>query len=682
MSDNHDNTTKNLDKESEKMIESDLEKSGLQREICLLKSKLELQEFELQELRDSFQMEIAKRNRIETALREREEQLQLLFDNAPMGYQSLDSEGRFIVVNQAWLDILGYERSEVPGKWFGDFLHKDFVNAFRERFPVFKAAGKIHSEFKMIRKDGEEIFVAFEGRIGYRSNGKFKQTHCILKDISEQVKTEKALKESNELLMLFISKSPIYTYIKEVSLGESRVLYASENFSDMIGMPSSEMIGKTMQQMFSKEFAEEMTNDDFEVVSAGKIIKKEEVLNGRTFSTIKFPIVKNGRKLLAGYTIDITEKKLSEQALIKAERLNAIDEMLSKVAHGFNNDLQLVLGSLELIFMHSDLPKELLNHLTVAKKGATRAASSIRKLLYFTKKKAPQEFQSINLNKILEETINQLRPFWKDDAEKKGLQISLLKKFGDIKSIAGDQHELSNAFRKLIINSIEAMPSGGEITLETENVRGQVYVRIKDTGIGMSEEIKKRIFEPFFTTKGNDPSKGLGMSVVYSTIRNHDGEIQIKESGIGKGTTIEIRFPEIRKVEVVEEADDCSQDRCINILWVDDEVEIRNLVTRMIKNFGHNINAVGSGQEAIDFLEKNPCDLLISDVGMPGMSGWQLATKVKDKYKFLTIAIVTGHDTDDFSEQKDDFGVSYVLGKPLTSKELKDIINKTIKKIP
>ncbi len=139
---------------------------------------------------------ITERKQAELALQESEERFQLLFNKAPLGYQSLDYDGNFIEVNQAWLDTLGFIRKEVIGKWFGDFLSPAYQDGFRKRFPIFKAQGYIHSEFEMVHKNGSILFIAFEGRIGYDTNGEFKQTHCILQDITEQKQAELALKEN------------------------------------------------------------------------------------------------------------------------------------------------------------------------------------------------------------------------------------------------------------------------------------------------------------------------------------------------------------------------------------------------------------------------------------------------------------------------------------------------------
>lgn len=144
--------------------------------------------------------DISERKRIEMKLRVSEERFYTLFDKAPLGYQSLDIEGNFLEVNQKWLDIFGYQKEEVIGKWFGDFLQPEYKEGFRTRFPIFKAQGYIHSEFEMMRKSGEKIFIAFDGKIGYTDEGAFRQTHCMLKDITVEKALSSQLAESQELM--------------------------------------------------------------------------------------------------------------------------------------------------------------------------------------------------------------------------------------------------------------------------------------------------------------------------------------------------------------------------------------------------------------------------------------------------------------------------------------------------
>jgi len=145
----------------------------------------------------------------EVALQESEKRFYELFERAPLGYQSLDSHGRFLEVNKAWLETLGYSRNEVIGKWFGDFLSPEYLQPFRERFPLFLAQGRIHSEFYMLHKNGTRVYIAFDGRVGLNEDGSFKQTHCILKDETERKQSEEALRESEERFKRMVNEAPL-----------------------------------------------------------------------------------------------------------------------------------------------------------------------------------------------------------------------------------------------------------------------------------------------------------------------------------------------------------------------------------------------------------------------------------------------------------------------------------------
>ena len=182
-------------------------------------------------------------------LKQSEERFRLLFDRAPLGYQSLDSGGNFKDVNQQWCDLLGYSRDEVIGRWFGDFLSPDNREMFRQRFPLFKAQGHIHSEFEMLHKNGKTLFIAFEGKIGYGSEGEFKQTHCILQDITSQRAAEAALAESEKKYRNIAETMSDVVWQTDLDL---RTTYISPSVERLLGEAPEEHMRKTLEDKFPK----------------------------------------------------------------------------------------------------------------------------------------------------------------------------------------------------------------------------------------------------------------------------------------------------------------------------------------------------------------------------------------------------------------------------------------------
>lgn len=201
-------------------------------------------------------------------IRQSEERFRILFDKAPLGYQSLDYEGHFIDVNQQWLDTLGYTREEVIGKWFGDFIAPDYREVFRQRFTLFKAKGRIHSEFEMLHKNGQKLFIAFEGKVGYGYDGTFKQTHCILQDITVQKAAEEKLLESEEKyrrLYETMAQGVIY------QRADGKIISANPAAERILGISVHQLIDKTSMDPSWQSIAEdgsEIKGEDHPVMVA------------------------------------------------------------------------------------------------------------------------------------------------------------------------------------------------------------------------------------------------------------------------------------------------------------------------------------------------------------------------------------------------------------------------------
>ncbi len=244
----------------------------------------------------------------------------------------------------------------------------------------------------------------------------------------------------------------------------------------------------------------------------------------------------------------------------------------------------------------------------------------------------------------------------------------------------GNDGELRSVIYNLIKNSIEAMPDGGKIYFETGTADAGVFIRITDTGIGMNEEVKSRVFQPFFTTKGFEIGRGLGMSGAYSIIREHKGDLKIIQSAPAQGTTIEVQLPFSNFTEENNEQENVKEfEGAANILWVDDEPMIQEIASELIDALGHNCKAVSSGIDALELMETQNFDLIITDIGMPRMSGWQLADKIFEKYNGkMKVAALTGWGNQFDEDERISHNIDFILTKPIKINELKSLIDKAM----
>ena len=258
------------------------------------------------------------------------------------------------------------------------------------------------------------------------------------------------------------------------------------------------------------------------------------------------PILNDHGKVvnLSGTNQDITEQKTFEEAQVNHQRLKAIGEMSSSIAHDFNNSLQQMIGNLEIVKIQNELPENALNRLNNISSIINDVSDRISALQKFgDPKKDDKDFKLVNLNTLIKQSLDESRPIWKNSVEKKGFKTTVVTDLKEIPKIKCNSGELKSAIYNLIKNSIDAMPEGGEISIKTDIKQEGVFATFSDTGIGMSEETKLKVFQPFFSTKGFKLGRGLGMSGVYSTVKKHNGEITVKSSEISKGTTFEIILP-------------------------------------------------------------------------------------------------------------------------------------------
>ncbi len=377
----------------------------------------------------------------------------------------------------------------------------------------------------------------------------------------------------------------------------------------------------------------------------------------------------------------LEELRQAQDQIVQAEKLRAMGEMASGVAHDFNNVLAVVLGNIQLLLHQLDRlrPEEIREGLKVIERSSKDGAETIRRIQEFTGVRRDKEFTSFALNEIVAEVVNITQPRWKDQAQKKGIQVKLTTQLGDIPSIMGNPSEVREVLTNIIFNAVDAMPKGGELTITTQpQAEDWVEVRIADTGIGMTEEVKKRVFDPFFTTKGVTNS-GLGMSVSYGIIRRHGGEILI-ESESGKGTTFIIHLPTGYGEEepFSKEIPALKESRCARILVIDDEDSVRDILSRMLRTKGHQVVVAPDGEEGIERFRSEPFDLVLTDLGMPKLSGWDVGKTIKGLNPKIPIVMITGWGMELDRERLSESGIDLIISKPFNFDQVIQLVTEAI----
>jgi CheY-like chemotaxis protein len=285
----------------------------------------------------------------------------------------------------------------------------------------------------------------------------------------------------------------------------------------------------------------------------------------------------------------------------------------------------------------------------------------------------------MDINHLVQEVVEVTRPRWEDEARAKDVKINVETELGDIKPVSGNPPEIFEALTSIMLNAVEAMPEGGKITLKTENQDDSVVITVKDTGVGITEEVRSRLFDPFFTTK-TTRNAGLGLSVVYGVISRHKGRIEV-QSKEGSGTTFIIRLPanrEPRKEKLKEEKITFSL-KPANVFLIDDNKELRDIVSEMLTAKGNKVTQAEDGVKALDVFEKDKFDLVFVNLSLPELSGWEVIKKIKQKDSEVKIALLTGWGAQiDFEEAKEK-GVDFLISKPFKTEELLTVLSQALR---
>ena len=388
------------------------------------------------------------------------------------------------------------------------------------------------------------------------------------------------------------------------------------------------------------------------------------------------------------------ELRRTQQAVVQQERLRALGQMSSGVAHDINNALSPIVAYSDLLLtMHPELPEATRRHLETINRAGEDIARIVARMREFYRRRTDTEMlMKLDMNRIIEEVVELTRPRWRDLAQRDGISIEIRRDLkADLPPLVGEPTELREALINLVFNSVDALPRGGTITLSTRcvhrsasdnsgGVERHVQVEVRDDGIGMDEKVRQRCLEPFFSTKTKCGGTGLGLAMVYGMMQRQDGTIEI-DSTLGQGTCVRLTFP----IKAEPRAADrqpvaaAGPSRPISVLCIDDEQNVRQLLQDCLGHFKHRVGLASNGKQGLEMLREShrtnqPYQVVITDLGMPDLDGHQVAHTVKAEFPGTPVVMMTGWG----AMMKEDGQVSpevdALLSKPPQMRKLNDLL--------
>ena len=377
----------------------------------------------------------------------------------------------------------------------------------------------------------------------------------------------------------------------------------------------------------------------------------------------------------------------AQAELIQAEKLRALGQMSAGMAHDLNNILAAILGQVELLRLRAQ-DGEIQDRLRILETAATDAAQVVRRLQDFARQRGRSSLTPIDLTEVVRESLEITRPRWEDELQRQGRVIDVQMCLPTLPPVLGNAPEVREVLANVILNAVDAMPSGGTLSITAQVASApelgpglanggfarSVELLVADTGVGMSDEVRQRVFDPFFTTKSGR-GMGLGLSVVYGIMERHGGHIAV-HSAPGQGTTVSLRFRPAPGAEA-KAAPGLPRRQPVprRILVVDDDATVRDTIVSLLRAAGHLVIDAAGGAAGVARLADGPVDLVLTDLGMPEVTGWDVARAVRERYPRLPVVLLTGWGAHGTGEEPPAGLVDRIVAKPVTLNDLLAVID-------
>jgi two-component system, cell cycle sensor histidine kinase and response regulator CckA len=633
-------------------------------------------------------VDISERKRAEAELSFQKSVLESQTEASIDGIITVSRDGKILSFNQRFVDLWSLEK-EILDSRSDRALLKSILVQLTDPEDSIKRVEYVYGHPEEESRDEIQLK---DGRVFDRYSAPIKSAESqyygrvwFVRDITERKRSEKALQESEERYRDLVENAHDIIYSHDLEgnytsvnkAGEVITGYTAEealklNFTQTI---APEYCAKAREMLQRKLAGEKVTAYELELLAKdGRRIAVE--VNSKLVWHDQVPVG------VQGIARDVTARKSLEDQLRQAQKMEAIGRLAGGVAHDFNNLLTAINGYSSLALQRTDESSKIRSYLEEIKKAGDRAANLTRQLLAFGRKQMLQPI-TLNLNDVVGDMNKMLRRLIGED-------VHLTAKLDPtLRQIKADPGQIEQVLVNLVVNARDAMPRGGHLTIETIDfeVNGDysrkhidvqpgsyVLLAVSDTGTGMSDDVKAQIFEPFFTTKEKGKGTGLGLSTVYGIVKQSGGHISV-HSELGNGTTFSVYLPQIeddtqRNDKIAIEAPLPTGSE--TILLVEDEDVVRGLARKILEQAGYNVIDAHGGEEAIRLCREcaDPIQLLLTDVVMPGISGKEVADRLKALRPATRVLFMSGY-TDEAIVHHGvlDSGVEFIQ-KPFTPSAL------------
>jgi two-component system, cell cycle sensor histidine kinase and response regulator CckA len=640
------------------------------------------------------------RNALDAAIATEQARMVQFLDDCPIGYFSVDEEGRFLSANTAFAHWVGITAEELID---GDRrLHELLYSEQDAALPAWSAMGPLSV--------GEVIFQHASGRrfTAYvtetlLNDGNNIRTRTLIRDLSRERDTRTALRQSEERFHRFFDEAPVGIALLDANglINECSAALARMT----VGEPDT-VAGRDLWDLAIDDDRDRVRQWVAGAIAANDAAPLQITLKGpdevvASLFARRIEADSDGPGGLVVHALDQTEFRNLENQFIQSQKMDLVGQLAGGVAHDFNNLLTAMIGFCDLLLQRHSPKDQSFADIMQVKQNANRAANLVRQLLAFSRQQTLQP-KVLNITNVLTELTHLLRRLIGADIELNMVHAR------DLWPVKVDQSQLEQVIINLAVNARDAVEGQGAVTIRTYNHTASegnkalhaslpsgdyVVMEVADTGTGVPKELLSKIFEPFFTTKEVGSGTGLGLSTVYGIIRQTGGHIFV-DSKEGDGACFTIYLPrneageEIIGAAVAGEAA-ISEKRDLTgagrVMLVEDEDAVRMFGARALRNKGYTVVEAASGEEAIDMLangEADAIDVLITDVVMPGLDGPSMIRQVRETHPEMKVVFISGYTEDSFRKRLDVADDIHFLPKPFTLHQLaakvKEMMEETV----